>query len=319
MYLEILLFLTFVLTALSVIGNDVIQTLGTFISSNKGHHWIYQLIFIGSILVGTIFISWYMNNGDVTFGRAEDLNVNFSKLDWWLLLPPIVLIILTRFGIPISTTFLILSTFSPQLLISKMIVKSILGYVIAFVCSLIFYYFFSQFLKNRIKSKNSKGWIVLQWFTTGVLWTVWLMQDLVNMFIYYPNPIGLNELILLTIVLLIIVGILLRMRGGRIQEVVDQKSATHNVASATIIDMVYAFVLIIFTYVNNVPMSTTWVFIGLLGGRELGLYLSLKKNTWKSTSSLIKKDLIKVSIGMAVSLIITMVMYYFFVKDVSPS
>jgi len=311
---EILLFLTFFLTAFSVIGNDVIQTLGTFISSNKGAHWMYQFLFIGSIMVATVFYSWYSNDGDVTYGRGAELAINFNQLDWWILFPPIVLLILTRLGIPISTTFLILSTFSPQLLISKMILKSVLGYVIAFVCSLAFYYFLSKKLKIQIKEKNSKKWIVLQWITTGILWTTWLIQDLVNMFIYYPNPISFEKLAMLTSVLLIIVAIVLRMKGGKIQEVVDKKSATHNVASATIIDMVYALVLIFFTQINNVPMSTTWVFIGLLGGRELGMYFSIRHKNGKLIKKLIIKDLVKVAIGMAVSLLITMIMFYFFVS-----
>lgn len=315
MYTELLLFCTFLLTAFSVIGNDVIQTLGTYISSNKGTHWSLQFLFIGLILLGTVLASWYLNNGDVTYGRSSELEIHSSQLGWWILLPPVALLVLTRFGIPISTTFLILSTFSPQLLISKMVVKSILGYLIAFGFSVIFYYLFSQVLKKTIRSKNSRLWMVLQWFTTGILWTTWLMQDLVNMFIYYPNPIDIERLILLCLVLLIIVAFILRARGGKIQEVVDQKSATHSLASATIIDLVYALILVLFTYVNNVPMSTTWVFIGLLGGRELGMHLSLKSGKLKHARKLITRDLIKVSIGMSASLLLTMLMYYFFVAE----
>jgi len=312
MYLEILLFGTFVLTALSVIGNDVIQTLGTYISSNKGTHWGFQFLYIGSILVVTVLLGWYMNAGDVTYGRATELLMSPERMGWWILLPPITLLVLTRFGIPISTTFLILATFSPQLLIGKMMVKSLLGYVIAFGFSFLFYVWASKKIKN-IPNKNGKIWMVLQWITTGILWATWLMQDLVNMFIYYPNPISFERLAFLIGVSLLIVAYILRAKGGRIQEVVDKKSSTHNLASATVIDMTYALILVLFTYINNVPMSTTWVFIGLLGGRELGMAISLRSNKTKQARKLITKDLMKVAIGMAVSLIITALMTYFFV------
>lgn len=315
MYLEIILFLTFLLTSFSVIGNDVIQTLGTYISSNKGISWVIQFAYIGSILVVTVLLGWHFNHGDPTYGRGAELNIDQNLMDWWVLLPPLVLIVLTRFGIPISTTFLILSTFSPQLLISKMILKSLLGYGIAFVFSLAFYIFLSKKLK-AIPNKNGKIWMVLQWITTGTLWCTWLMQDLVNMFIYYPSPMTLERICFLLVIILVIVAFILRGKGGRIQEVIDQKSATHNLASATVIDMTYALILILFTFVNNVPMSTTWVFIGLLAGRELGMTLALKSNKIQSARKLIVKDLLKVSIGMAVSLLITAIMYYFFTVKV---
>jgi uncharacterized protein YacL len=50
-------------------------------------------------------------------------------------------------------------------------------------------------------------------------------------------------------------------------------------------------------------MSTTWVFLGLLAGRELAIKISEKKplaKTWK----LIGKDLLFAFIGLIVSLII---------------
>ena len=46
--------------------------------------------------------------------------------------------------------------------------------------------------------------------------------------------------------------------------------------SATIIDFTYALILWYFKQYNDIPMSTTWVFVGLLCGRELAIYRHFK-------------------------------------------
>ena len=76
---------------------------------------------------------------------------------------------------------------------------------------------------------------------------------------------------------------------------------------ASIIDFVYAFVLFYFKTVSVVPMSTTWVFIGLLAGRELGMSLMDKDGhgkPYKKTFQLIFKDISYAGIGLLVSIIL---------------
>ncbi len=68
-------------------------------------------------------------------------------------------------------------------------------------------------------------------------------------------------------------GFLFYMKGDKIQVIVDEKSNVTDVRAATIVDLVYAVILFYFKMYNNVPMSTTWVFIGLLAGRELAIAL----------------------------------------------
>ena len=52
-------------------------------------------------------------------------------------------------------------------------------------------------------------------------------------------------------------------RGGKIQKIVYSKTGTRYTRSATIIDFVYAIILLYFKQYNDIPMSTTWVFVGL--------------------------------------------------------
>ena len=67
--LEIVMYVGFVLSAYSVIGNDVIQTLGTFLSSNENRKWWVLWIFAAGILSIVLIYGWYVNGGDVSYGR----------------------------------------------------------------------------------------------------------------------------------------------------------------------------------------------------------------------------------------------------------
>ena len=57
MELSILAAAGFCLAAYSVVGNDSIQTLGTFLSSNKKVNWKWIWFFIAGILVATKHIA----------------------------------------------------------------------------------------------------------------------------------------------------------------------------------------------------------------------------------------------------------------------
>ena len=54
------------------------------------------------------------------------------------------------------------------------------------------------------------------------------------------------------------------------------------------------------------PMSTTWVFLGLLAGRELGITLRLKHRSGKSVLGVIGSDSGKALVGSVVSVLLAM-------------
>ena len=64
----------FSLAALSVFGNDSIQTLGTFIAAKKKWYKWYVLATAASlVLVGTLTYGWVAYDGDITFGRLNKI------------------------------------------------------------------------------------------------------------------------------------------------------------------------------------------------------------------------------------------------------
>ena len=308
-------YIGFIISAYSVIANDVIQTLGTFISSNHKVKWWWLWLFAIGILSITLCYGWYINDGDVSYGRLANIPLP-EKLEWWYLLAPIALLVITRIGVPVSTTFMILSIFSSGVIIEKMILKSIYGYAISFVFAMLVYLVISKKLESNSSLEKSDEkikkhyWLVAQWFSTGFLWSQWLIQDFANIFVFLPRKLSLEQLIISLTCILLIMAYIFRKRGGKIQEIVNQKSNTKHIRSATIIDLIYGVFLFVFGNLNSIPMSTTWVFIGILAGRELAITFLLNKEKLNYTYIIIAKDFGKVNIGLAVSVVIAFLIQY---------
>ena len=302
-------FLGFLLASYAVIANDVIQTLGTFLSSNHNRHWLLLWGFAATILSATLLVSWYTHGGDPSYGRLEQIPLP-ETLHWWYLLAPLSLLIITRLGIPVSTTFMILSVFSSGQLIEKMLLKSVLGYLLALVLSLGLYYLIARRLESGASlrlmgiRKQKKFWLVAQWASTAFLWTQWLIQDFANIFVFMPRSLSLEQLLISLGVILAIMAYIFNSRGGKIQEIVNKKANTKNIRSATLIDLSYGALLFVFGNLTTVPMSTTWAFIGILAGRELALKYRLNKKELKASYRLVVGDLTKVNIGLAVSVLL---------------
>jgi phosphate/sulfate permease len=301
---QLVIWLGFTFAAYSVVGNDSIQTLGTFLSSNENKHWTTLWLFAGSILAATLIYGWFNYDGDVSYDRLAKYP-ELVDMSWVYLLPPLVLLVLTKTGIPVSTSFLILTFFNEKNMVD-MILKSASGYVLAFGLAVILYLLITNiFEKHNSKTdmdpKQRSKWTIAQWASTGFLWAMWLIQDFANIYVYLPRALSLTELIVSLVILLGMLGYIFYQKGGTIQKIVKAKTNTTDIRSATIIDLLFGLILLFFKELNNVPMSTTWVFIGLLAGRELAIkfkFEELNKDTFKD----IGLDLAKVFFGLVVSI-----------------
>jgi phosphate/sulfate permease len=293
------------LAGISVMSNDAVQTLGTFIASNKKTPWWKLWGAASLVLVSTILYSWFAYSGDISFGRLEKIPP--VPIEWYHALAPGVLLLLTRIGIPVSTTFLVLSAFASTVVFEKMLIKSILGYVIAAVAAYTFWIVLSKFLdeKRKVNPDHETRWRVAQWCTTGFLWFTWLSHDLANIAVFAPRQMSLEYLLGSIMLLVTTLGYVFYHRGGKIQQIIIEKSSTSYVRSATIIDAVYAFILLYLKQMNNVPMSTTWVFVGLLCGRELAI-ATTKDRKIKKVFPLVTKDFMKMILGLCVSVVIVL-------------
>lgn len=315
-YTYLAMWFGFALAAYSAIANDSIQTIGTFIASNQNRKWYWLWLFMGLVFVATVTYSWIEYDGDVSYQRlmVPGLEKAPESFVFLQLAAPIVLLVLTRLRMPVSTTFLLLNVFTYKAgTIVDVMMKSFIGYVLAFVLAIIVWFILEKFVENYLKGKPNPIWDVFQWITSAVLWSVWIMQDAANIAVFLPRQLGLWEFIGFTSFIFLGLGFLFYMKGDRIQSVVNEKTRVTDVRAATLVDLVYAVILFYFKMANNIPMSTTWVFIGLLAGRELAIALAKSKNEEKRRANflralyLTRKDIFKASIGLVVSLILTLI------------
>lgn len=304
--LSIWMIIGFLLAAYSVIGNDSIQTLGTYIASNKKVKWQYLWAFTGTILVGTLTYSYITHGGDISFGRLE--KIPFIEIQWYHALAPLGLVILTRVGIPVSTSLLVLSAFASSLVFEQILLKSAAGYGIAAMAAYTLWMFISSWDNKRrpVKKEHESRWRIVQWCATGFLWFTWLSHDMANIAVFLPRQMPLEVFLFVLVVFVGGLGLIFWKQGGKIQQVVLEKTATNYLRSATIIDLLYAIILLVFKEYNSIPMSTTWVFIGLLAGRELAIATRTRNYKYKHVFPLVGKDMMKLMFGLGISIAIAL-------------
>ncbi|MGB0744300.1 MAG: hypothetical protein ACPGSB_07215 [Opitutales bacterium] len=347
---EVFMILGFAMAAYAIVANDSIQTLGTFLASNSRRPWWILWIWISGIMVVTVSWGWFANGGDPAFGRlaAEGKNIAHPHdiggvITWLFVIPPLCLVILTRMGIPVSTSLLVLTAFKGLVaaqqgksggaavdLFKSMMEKSLVGYAIAFVLGLALFFAVIYLLERKVKAENEDDthnelhpvWMVFQWCSTGFLWSMWLVQDLANIFVYLPRELSWWGLALSLGGMVLLQGYLFKEKGGKIQHVVTSKTNTLDVRSATFIDLLYGLVLLFFKvdyipklfaamdmavpWPEKMPMSTTWVFLGLLAGREVGIAIRLRHRSKKKVSNLIFRDAGKAFFGSAIAVVLAL-------------
>ena len=313
-YPQVAMWVGFALAGYSAIANDSIQTIGTFIASNSHRKWWILWLFMGGIFVVTVAYSFVNFGGDVTYGRlaVKGLDTAPTSFNFLQLFAPVVLLILTRLRMPVSTTFLLLNVFSEEATtIGKIALKSLQGYIIAFVAAIVVWILVRKFVEGFLKGKPKKIWIWLQWITSGFLWSFWIQQDAANIAVFLPRALDLQQFLVFAGFIFLGLGILFYLRGDKIQGIVNEKSGVTDVRAATLVDFVYAIILFQFKIVSAIPMSTTWVFIGLLGGRELAIALTKKldkrkKEGMRASWRMIRGDAFRALIGLLVSLIMAL-------------
>ena len=299
----------FMLAAYSVIANDSVQTLGTFIASNSKFKWYVLAACASGVLCITLGYGWAVNGGDIAFGRLNA--IPFQEIQWYHAAAPAVLLLLTRAGIPVSTTFLVLSTFASTFVLEQMLTKSIVGYGLAAVSAYALWLVLSRLIDEKgARPTRPRAWRTAQWLTTGFLWVTWLSHDMANVAVFLPRELPATMLVGVLATCTALLFWIFRDRGGAIQKIVLSKTGTRYVRSATIIDFVYALLLVGLKQYSDIPMSTTWCFVGLLCGRELSIATTNKDYKLGYVFPIIGRDFLKMLAGLSVSVAIVLVIHY---------
>ena len=294
------------LSAISVCWNDSVQILSTIMHSTKGVlKWWHLWLGTSFVLVWVLSLGWMANQGDVSYGRLA--TTPFVEPQWYHVLAPAVLVVLTRIGIPVSTSFLVLSVFTPTVVLEKMLVKSVVGITVAgglaFGLWLCLAWLVSRIpnIKQRLTPRVDFWARIMQVLSTALLWAMWLKHDMANIAVFLPRQLPLWMLYYVMAVMIGCLAYVFATNGGRIADIVKTKTNTRFVISATIVDLVYALILWYFKMLNNTPMSTTWVFVGLLLGREVAIQAVLKTRQARKLLPMIIADLSKLIFGALIS------------------
>jgi len=323
----------FLFAAYAVVGNDALQTLGTFINSNRRLPWWALFLFAATMLIAVFAFGYITDGGRLTIedGSARSLcnfavgcDTSFGRLDntekypvfepqWYHAVPALVLLFLTRCGVPVSTTFMVLTIFATASGLQSMLTKSLIGYGVAFATGGFIYVILAPtlerwFLKTA-SQQHAPVWVLVQWLSTGYLWAVWLMQDFANIFIFLPRGdgatpgSGLNpgEAVLAVGVIILLLAYTFWNQGGPVQRILKSKTSVTDIRSASIIDFTYASLLFCFKELNNVPMSTTWVFLGLIAGREFAIATIDNVRLPGDTAKIVASDAFKAFFGLVIS------------------
>lgn len=279
------------------------------------------MAFICGVTTIVLLLGWFLNGGDPAWGRLSVPGKEFPlpvSFTWVYVLPPIAVLFLTQWGAPVSASFLVLSSFKPGN-IGKLLSSSLSGYGLAFLLGLAVYGLRMWLLERWVFRSTQEGrdvnkvWYGMQWISTGFLWSMWLVQDLANIFVFLPRKLEMFPMLICTLVLCVGLCVLIATGGGPIQGVLRLKTNTSDLRSATVIDFFFGLCLLYKAYLSTFPLSTTWVFLGLLGGREIAL--RIKEHEFDSVftnrnhgglARVIGHDLLKAFIGVLVSLSIAL-------------
>lgn len=324
--IELFALMGFLFGSYAIVANDAIQTLGTFLSSNAQRNWRIMWLYASSIIVTVIVYGYITNGGDIAYSRLNKIPYPDQGMQWWHVLPPMILLFLTRYGIPVSTTFMVLTVFTltggsaTEGVMAKMLVKSALGYAVAFLAGGLIYVLVARKLELWISKTRDlepkTHWTVIQWCSTAFLWSQWLIQDLANIFVFLPRTTSLDAdgvtqvsfslpiLALAVVIMVALHALIFSRRGGEIQKIVTRKVNTVDVRAATLIDLIFAFILLLFKEVSDIPMSTTWVFLGLLAGREIAISWIAGLRDRKEAINDVLRDVGRALLGLVISIIL---------------
>lgn len=305
----------FLLAAYSVIANDSVQTLGTWIASNNTFKWTTLWAAASGVLLWALWFGWYTNGGDISYGRLT--KIPWQEIQWYHATAPAVLLLLTRIGVPVSTSFLVLSAFASTFVLEKMLMKSVMGYAVAAVAAYCIWWGITKLMDETepVKDEHKKFWRVTQWVTTGFLWWTWLSHDMANIAVFLPRVVPVDMMVMISVVFVAGLFFMFRERGGKIQKIVLEKHNTRYVRSACFIDITYWLCLWFFKELNSIPMSTTWVFVGLLTGRELAIATFTGKRKFKTVFPLVTRDFMKMMVGLMASIAIVLMIHYVIVPN----
>lgn len=281
-----------ILTTYHIMANNAVQIIGMFVASNDKKDKLKIWLLLSFIFVLTVLISWLFFDKQLHFSLLNSIQYN-ENLSILLIFLPIILYFFTKKNIPISATFLIIPIFSNNNTLQSMVVKTLISYFLSFTISFIFWYFLYIKYKNFIdieKNNNKNRWIIIEYLSTAMLLGIWLVTSTCTFTIFLPRVFTIKYLILFIIVGIFSILVILYNDNTTIKKIIGNKSDI-NYKSGAIFNILFAMIMLSVQYISKIPITSTWVFLGVLAGRELAIAGSKKNNNSLNIIQSLKNDL----------------------------
>ena len=157
------------------------------IEKNRGGCWL----FIGGIFIATISYSWVTYSGDVSYGRLASKGFDQTLLVFNVANcgPYFSAHYYSHENARFYNFFITHIIFNKR---QKCIGRTIQNIYWLFSC--VFLSIFYLVVVSRLIEKWATGephpmWRIAQWCSTGMLWSVWLMQDAANIAVFLPRQL----------------------------------------------------------------------------------------------------------------------------------
>lgn len=303
------------ITCYTLIANNYIQSIGTFIINNK-IKFKSNLIFITLSFTLSTLISWLIFDGNIDYNLLN--NIEYKKnLAIAMIFIPLLLNVFTKYGIPVSATFLVIPLFSDSNTLNTMLIKTTTSYFLAFMVSFFIWNFIKKHFNHLMKmdAKPNLFWNIMEYVTTSLVWIAWNMLNICVFVVFVDRKFNIYELIAVSLIVLVVLYIIMTGNNKQIEEIINEKNETENKKSIAVFNLVFALILIYIEFFSNVPLTTTWVFLGLLAGKDLSDSFSenIIFSNSKTKKSILKiiKDLHKAIVGIVFSLIFVKIVLIF--------
>ncbi len=293
------------LTTYFIMVNNSIQTVGFFTASNKQNNKINTFYFLSVVFVVTMLFSWLCYKRELHFLLLNRTRYN-PHLSIFLLLLPVIIDILTKLRMPLSAAFLVIPVFSDSGTVKGMVTKTFMSYVLAFVVSFLAWKIIYTLFRGHVRVKKDeqigKVWIFMEYIFTGAVWAMWLTISACNFVVFLLRVFVLKDFILFLFMGILCIYLMVYNGGGEMLKIIEDKSDV-DIKNTTIFNALLSITMLIIRCVSKIPITSTWMFLGTMAGRELAVASSSAVSKYKSCYKKILIDLKLAIFGIVLSLI----------------
>ncbi len=295
----------FGIVAPAAIANDAIQIFSAYFTAEKNLPWKWSAA-IFSTVMGVVHIwGWVRDSGSVSFGLLDRIAMP-ERFTVWHMAAAVLLLLFTRYKAPVSNTMLILGAFGDERVFNDVFMKSSLGLVCGLITSIVIFGVILQLERRGIVARvpaDAQRWLRLLLSATCILFWGWLINDTAHFAVYLPRHLSGPEVCAFLAICVAVISVLCWKRLFNIRSIVgetygmDDSQPIARLARSTALLMVsLAFVLFVLHDYMHVPLSSSFVFIGVLAGRDL-LVTFFVPGEFKGAASRFGKNLALAMLG----------------------